>query len=224
MFVALVPDGVEEPPIGRLVVGLLFSILLILGMAAAFFPRTCSRPSHRGVRTEDGPAFKESRGRVSSLLLGLRVVHGHHPPCPSFSGHEFRLGQRSLCVSCTGLFIGGALALPLTLGLFLSDWQLGRPELLVASGLGAVALGLLQYIGFHGEPRLLRFLFNLFFVLGASLTFAGVGTLTRSVGAELLVVSSSIVWLGTRIILSQWRHDRVCSTCGFACDRTTRSV
>lgn len=117
-----------------------------------------------------------------------------------------------------GLLAGATLALAFTLGLFLSDWQLGEPELFLSLGIATVALGLLQYVGLDDEPRLLRFSLNAFFVFGAFLVLASVETLTESLAVDLLVVASSLVWLGARISLSRWRHDRICSACGFRCE------
>jgi len=215
---------VDRLPGQRPITGLIFTAVLLLGMTAALFPQACSGPSHSSARTARLPDHDQGGGggETASSVFGLRVVHGHHPSCGRFSRHEFKVDDRSFCVACTGLFAGAALALACTLGLFLSDWHVGMAEAIVPFGMAAVAFGLLQYLLFEDEPRPLRFSLNLLFVLGAFLILAGVEALTRSLTVNLLAISSSILWLGARVSLSRWRHDRICSECGFSCEKRDR--
>jgi hypothetical protein len=59
----------------------------------------------------------------------------------------------------------------------------------------------------------MRLFTGAFFVAGAFLILLGIEESTRSVSLDLFVVALSILCLATKISLSQWDHERICSRC-----------
>jgi hypothetical protein len=199
-FFPLVPheDFVWRKP----VVGFVFGLICVLGVLAAFFPKQCTNVLNFG------------KGQRQGLHGYFSRVGGHHPRCENFSPHVFRIDDRRFCVACTGLTVGGLLALVGTFLYFFADWRVEQNcVLVVLAGLLGVSLGLFQ---FRAKQHLLRFSLNVFFVLGSFLVLVGIDGLTQSVFTDLFLVALIVFWLFTRISISQWDHERICYACGVA--------
>ena len=179
------------------VVGFVFGLICVSGVLAAFFPKQCT----------DVLDFGKGRGRV---LHGDSEMGGHHPSCENFSPHVFQIGDRRVCVACTGLTIGGVLALVGTFLYFFANWRVGQSNVVVLFGLLGVILGLFQ---FRAKQHLVRFSLNVFFVLGSFLVLIGVDGLTQSVFVDFFLVALIVFWLFTRVLISQWDHERICVAC-----------
>ncbi|MFQ6076823.1 MAG: hypothetical protein ACE5Z5_11960, partial [Candidatus Bathyarchaeia archaeon] len=207
------PPAIQgDLPWRRPAIGSIYALTCILGISAVFFPRRCSRPFHYDVGMN---ARKTRSSQDASIVFGLRIVHGHHPHCEDFSGHEFRVGDKTFCVGCLGFFFGALVSLVGTVLYFFSGWQIGQESVLaVASGISGVALGLLQLPIFKIRG-FLRLFPNAFLVVGTFLLLIGLDTLVRSVVVDLFLLTLSAFWVWTRISLSRWDHMRVCQACGF---------
>jgi hypothetical protein len=157
----------------------------------------------------------------SGVKTGSAVSsEGHHPDCGRFSSHTIQFKGTSYCAACTGLLIGGIMAMSLTVLYFffgLSAELIGFPALLTGQ-LGPV-LGLVQF-KFKGWTRLSA---NVLFVLGSCLMLIGIDQLVRSVFVDVYLIGLILVWIITRVMISQWDHYRICLRCGFSC-RTERKV
>jgi hypothetical protein len=118
------------------------------------------------------------------------------------------------------LFIGGVAAMFVTALHFFFELNLGSlsfPAIVVGQlGLG---IGLLQF-KFAGWIRSAA---NLLFVLGGSLMLIGVDQLVGSVFVDVYVTGLVVLWILTRIMISQWNHLGICIDCGFSCG-TERKV
>ena len=179
---------------GCLLPHLLFILLSPLGVLAALRPDLCLRRRDVG-----------DPSRVS-VLWGLRVIHGHHPPCEGFKGHELRVGEKTLCAGCLGLTLGTGVAL------ILIALHLSAPPpigvLLVSIGLFHPLLG--------GRPPPLRVMLNALLPLGFALSLLSA---CRAGGLlpGLLALGFSLLWVSTRIELSRWEHRAICLRCGGPC-------
>ncbi len=185
--------GCEDCLIPRI----LFTFVALLGIVAALRPDLCL---HR--RVSDDPS------RVSTLL-GLRLIHGYHPLCDGFRGHEIWVGDKTLCAGCLGLVVGILISLAF---IVLGSNPLSAFPL---SGLILVSIGLLHPL-IRGRPPHLRLLLNAILPVGFALTLlsaCGVGGLTLG----LLALGFSLLWMITRVELSRWEHEVVCLNCGEPC-------
>ena len=192
---------------GNLTAWALFSTLCILGATATLFPHTCS---HTTRPPED---LEPSR---YTTIAGIRLVHGHHPTCGSFKGHELELGEKTYCAACTGLLIGAIAALIVaTLGLV---YRMNPPPITGYLGLALVLLGLIYNPFLNITTPILRTLINALFVPGFSLILVAADG-HGNPGLDLLVTALSVYWMYTRIQLSRLSHDEICDGCVEPCEK-----
>jgi hypothetical protein len=191
------------------VVGSIFGSICILGILAAFFPKQCSGVFDFRKGKEGSRSYLNHFASNGTSL----TVRGHHPDCGSFSTHVFRVGNKTFCTACTGLLLGGLLALAGTILYFFSNWHVGQgSSLLILVGILGVGFGLFQF-NFKGIVRLFL---NAFFIFGTFLILINVDELVRSVKVDLFLIALALFWLFTRISLSQWDHRRICRACRVA--------
>lgn len=204
-------------------VGSIFSLICILGIIAAFFPQNCTKAfyggrGHTSYRRRENLGSKEAEPRGGSFIFGLRIVHGHHPICEGLAHHEFRVGSKTFCTACMGLFFGALIALLGAALYFFVDLQIEETGLLLTSiGTIGVLLALMQFVLIDVRQRALRFALNIFFVVGAFLILVGVDAASKSLALDLFVLALCVFWILTRISLSRWSHRRICHTCELSC-------
>ena len=184
------------------------SVLFLIsagGSLAAVSPRTCLA-THRTQMVETSKASDVKMDSVSS--------EGHHPDCGRFSSHTIQFRGNSYCAACTGLLIGGVMAMSVTVLYFflgLNAEAIGFPAVL--AGQFGPALGLMQF-KFKSWIRLSA---NVLFVLGSCLILIGIDKLVHNVLVDVYLTGLILVWILTRVMISQWDHYRICLVCGFSC-------
>jgi len=209
MFMFYAPTVQENLLWRKPVIGLIFGSICVLGVLAVFFPRQCSMIFDFGKEKKSGNlGLKNFASHGTSSTL-----QGHHPDCENFSAHVFRIGNRKFCIACTGLLLGGLLALAGTFLYFFNNWHIEQSSfLLVWAGISGVGFGLFQF----KVRSFVRLFLNTFFVFGAFLILVGIDELARSVTVDLFLIALTLFWLFTRISLSQWDHRRICYACRVA--------
>jgi len=188
-------------------VGSILGLICIFGIFAVLFPRTCSRKI-----SCDG---EQHAPRVNSVDSKRKpTMRGHHPDCERFSAHVFQMGGRSLCAGCTGLFLGGLMALVGTIVYFFCNLNFGQTSILISwIGAAGVVFGLLLLPLFNISRSSIRLFLNAFFAFGSFLILAGIDEIVQSIFVDLFLVVLIVFWLFTRIILSRWNHERICRSC-----------
>lgn len=149
------------------------------------------------------------------MLLGVRIVHGHHPICDGFQGHEFTVSSKTFCASCLGLFIGASAALVTATMRFVFGFTYHPAAAFI--GIGCVVLGLTYAPLLRTDMPILRSIFNVGLVTGFALLLA-VADEVGGLELDLLVIGICVFWMFTRIQLSNWEHDRICRGCGYGCE------
>jgi hypothetical protein len=203
---AFPPTVAEDPAWRKPAIGSIFSSICVLGILAVFSPNKCLNILDIGKknRTAGSDSSKLASHGTSTTL------QGHHPTCGKYAAHIFRIKDKTFCAACAGLLLGGLLALAGAAVYFFADWSVaGHSSLMVLLGVAGVSLGLFQF-KFRSFVRLSV---NTVFVLGALSILVGVDGLVCSLFFDLFVVSLIVFWLFTRISLSQWDHERICSGC-----------
>ena len=192
-------------PAATIYIWSLFSALCILGSSATLFPHICLRSDRRPEELDPS--------RISNLF-GIRVVHGHHPRCGEFQGHELLVNDKTFCAGCIGLLLGASTALILSTLHFFSGFT--YPWATSFVGLGCVVLGLLHIPLLRTSILILRTAFNLALVAGFALLLVGVDEI-GSLELDLIAIGLCVFWMFTRIQLSSWDHERICRGCGYRC-------
>jgi hypothetical protein len=213
LMVAYPPATTQDYFWRKPVVGSTFLLICAWGSLTAVFPRKCSM------------AHETQMGRA---LMGTDVKtafpvssEGHHPDCGGFSAHIIRFGGNRICAACAGLLIGGVIAMIVTSLYFFFGLDAGLISFsaVLIGQLGLVS-GLIQF----KLKSWARSAANVLFVLGSSLMLIGVDQLVGSAFLDTYVVGLVILWILTRVMISQWDHRRICLSCGFSCatDRRVR--
>ena len=185
-------------------VGSIFSIICFLGVFAIFLPNKCL------VTLSIGKKNNKSSDSVRSALHGKsNRLQGHHPTCGNYETHIFRIKDSTFCAACAGLLLGAIIALAGSVAYFFDGFTVTDNSLLVWMGVVGVSFGFFQY----KFRSLIRLLSNTIFVLGALLVLIGIDALLRSLVLDLFVISLIVFWLYSRISLSQWDHEIICSIC-----------
>jgi hypothetical protein len=138
------------------------------------------------------------------------VMKGHHPSCENFAFHTFSIKSKVFCAACSGLFVGGLVTMIGSFFYFLVNWiAVENGILFVIFGTFGVGFGLVQ----HWFKSLIRLSLNFVFVLGSFFILIGIDEIIHSLIIDLFVISLILFWLFTRISLSHWDHERICSNC-----------
>ncbi len=186
-------------------IGLIFSILCVLGILAVFSPNKCGKILERKKKND----FPDSTV-LNMTNESLIVLRGHHPSCGKYFSHVLRIGNRIFCAACAGMMLGGLLALMGALIYFFYEWQIHECRMLIVFlGVIGVILGLFQF----KVKGLFRLLVNFGFVVGALLILIGIDVVVHSLFFDLFVVSLIIFWLSTRVAVSKWDHEIICLSC-----------
>lgn len=204
LFVVYPPTLKDDFAFRNLTVGLAFCAVCILGIFAALFPSSCSA----------FPNFeKRNRGDQSNPTMHETTLRGHHQSCENYSTHILRIGKRKFCATCSGLIVGASIVLIGTSLYFFGSLRIGDPFTLVSVGAFAVIFGFLQ----SALPKLsngsTRFFASTIFVIGCFLMLVSLDEAVKNTSIDLFFVALSILWIMTKIALSQWDHQQTCSQC-----------
>jgi hypothetical protein len=198
------PTVIGDFPWRKTVIGVIFSIFCVLGILAVFSPNQCGKIINLKKKTVGSDSAKLVSHGASTVL------QGHHPTCGRFAAHIFRIKDKTWCAACIGLLIGGLLALAGASVYFFGGWHVAEhSSLMILLGTVGVSFGLFQF----KFKNLIRLFMNAIFVIGTLFILIGVDELVRSLVFDLFVVSLIVFWLFTRISLSQWDHEVICSGC-----------
>lgn len=206
ILLAVYPPKFEDDFVFRnLAVGSAFGAVCVLGILAVLHPDSCS-----------GILNFRKRGRYehSSSRAHGSALDGHHPTCEGYSTHVLRIGGRRFCATCSGLLVGAIVVL-VGIGMyFFGNLRIGEePFIMVSVGGVAVIFGLFHIAVPRFRKGFTRFFASIFFVVGSFLILVSIDAAAKNTSFDLFFVALSILWILTKITLSQWDHHRTCSQC-----------
>lgn len=207
------------------VIGAVFASICVLGSLAALFPNECSTGFNFGPRRLGAKFFLGFKIGSKALKSDPIVLRGHHPLCVPFSSHVFKLNGRVFCATCSGLFLGALVALIGVAGYFFGNWQIGQGAFWLAwVGVLGVTIGLLQSILPVVQRSFVRVFSGAFLAVGSLLILAVVDEMAHNLLLDVFLIFLTLVWLVTRISLSQREHEKICYECGSASCEFAESV
>jgi hypothetical protein len=216
--IALSPPVSQEDFVWRKpLIGSLFASVCVLGILAVFFPNECSKVFDFGKEGKRRSKFLGFKRGVAISKCDSPLLRGHHPTCGQFSSHVFRVGGKVFCATCSGLFLGALLVLVGVASQFLGSWQIGLSAfLLVWVGIIGVILGLLQSLVLTFHRSVVRVFSSAFLAIGSYLILVGIDELANNVFLDVFLIFLTVFWLMTRISLSEWEHEKICSKCNLS--------
>jgi hypothetical protein len=206
VFVVNPPKSQDDFALRKPAVGSALGVVCVLGIFAVLYPDSCA--GILGFKKQDKIVHSYRRSRA----LALR---GHHPTCEPYSTHVIKIGGKRFCATCSGLLVGAIIVL-VGIGLFFFGnlWIGEKPFIPVSAGVAGVMVGLLYPVApprFHNGFT--RFFASVLFVVGAFLILASIEEVAKSLSIDFFFVTLSVLWLATKISLSQWEHQRTCARC-----------
>lgn len=214
VFVVNPPKLADDFAFRKSVAGSAFGAICVLGIIGCLYPHSCSAILDFEKRDRNAPSSSKSHGQA---------FQGHHPTCGPFSSHVLRIGKRRFCATCSGLLFGAIIALFGIGTFFLGNVGMtGELRLLVSVGAVGVTLGLLH-------PTVLRlksfarFFASTLFVVGSFLVLVSIEDSTRNTAIDLFFIALSVLWILTKVSLSKWEHQQICSQCSSqSCTHTNK--
>lgn len=187
-------------------IGAVFVLVCVLGALAVVLPKKCNSL----LSAQEGGSFGFHFSSSST-----RSLRGHHFDCADYVSHTFNIGGRTLCAACSGLLLGAAVSILCSVAFFFFGVELGQFRLaFLTIGMLLVALGFVQF----KFPGVVRLLVNTLFVFGAFQVLLAMDALLENLFIDFYVTSLILLWIMTRILLSQWDHSRICHSCTVDCE------
>ena len=188
----------------NLTIGTMFGLVCILGILAALFPSYCLVI----------PQFwRNSGNHRHQPNMHKENWRAHHPSCENYVTHILSIGNSKFCATCYGLMVGATIAFIFTSLYFFGGLSTGNPSIMVLTGTTGVTLGLLQSALPKFSNSIIRFFASISFVMGTSLMLISIDAATNSFSTDLFFIILSILWILTKINLSQRDHRLTCSNC-----------
>lgn len=205
-FAFVSPEVQEDFALRKPLVGLALSVVCLLGILAVLYPASCMGLISFKNPSDAGHSFHGPR---------TEILRGHHAACRPYSTHVLKLGSRVFCATCSGLLVGAVIVF-VGVGLFFF-WNLRFGEersVLVLAGVAGVAAGLLYAVmPLRFQSGFTRFLAGALLPTGSFLIIVGVEEAAKNLSIDLFFVALSLLWLATKMSLSQWEHRRICGRC-----------
>lgn len=212
VFVVNPPEAQDDYALRKPAVGSALAVVCVLGIFAVLYPASCA--GIIGLKERDKTVHSFHKARV-------KVLRGHHATCESYSTHVIKIGNRVFCASCSGLFVGAVIVLAcIGLFFFLNLRIGGEPFVPVLVGVVGVATALIYPVGpVKFQNGFTRFFVGVLLAVGSFLIVADVEEAAKSLSVDLFFVALSVLWLATKMSLSQWEHRRICARCSLtSCD------
>jgi hypothetical protein len=205
---AVYPPKLEDNFAFRnLTVGSAFAAVCVLGIFAVLYPDSCS-----GILGFE----KRDRNEHSARRVHELALRGHHPTCEGYSSHVLCIGDRRFCATCSGLLVGAIVVL-VGIGMyFFGNLRIGeKPFMLVSVGAVGLVLGLFYPLVPRFCNGFTRFFAGTLLAVGSFLILVSMEEAAANTSIDLFFVALSVLWIFTRVSLSQWEHQRTCSHCSF---------
>jgi len=212
VFVVNPPEAQNDYTLRKPVAGSALAVVCVLGIFAVLYPASCAGIA--GLKERDKTVHSFHKVRV-------KVLRGHHATCEPYSTHVIKIGNNVFCASCSGLLVGAVIVLVCICLFFFLNLRIGeKPFVPVLVGVVGVAAGLLYpVVPVKFQNGFTRFFVGVLLAVGSFLIVAGVEEAAKSLSVDLFFVALSVLWLATKMSLSQWEHKRICARCSLdSCD------
>lgn len=187
-------------------VGSALGVMCVLGIFAVLYPDSCAGIAGLKKQGETVHSFGGARGRV---------LRGHHVDCAPYSTHVIHFGNRVFCATCSGLLVGAVIVLVCIGLVFFGNLLISeKPFVPVAVGVASIIAGLLYpVVPVRFQRGFTRFLAGVLLAVGSFLILVGVEEAAGNFSLDFFFVALSVLWLATKMSLSQWEHRRTCVRC-----------
>lgn len=189
-----------------LVIGAFFTSC-ILGISLAIYPNWWKKNKKN---TKYTPNFKN--------LETKRSFKGHHPDCNNFKNHIILIKNKPRCTGCLGLIIGAIVSILLIILYQIIPLKLSINIYYILFIIGIIILFLVYgEILFLKRNRFLHIILNSLLILSFLIITLSILEITKNSIYAIITLILCILWLNTRIIISNQQHHRICNSCNKEC-------
>jgi hypothetical protein len=192
----------------KIVISILFIICCIYGITIAIYPGW-----FENLIKHKNKNFTNKKSKKTFLKF-----IGHHPDCEKYKNHTLILKSKTYCAGCFGLIIGSTISILLIIYYTLIELNISKILLLsfLITGIFIIVLAFIE-ITLSKRNSIIHIISNIFLVLSFLIITISLFEITRSLTNGILAIIFSILWLDTRIHLSNWQHNIICRSCINSC-------
>ncbi|MBP1945400.1 restriction endonuclease [Methanobacterium petrolearium] len=178
----------------------IFIIICLVGILAATYPSTCKT------------LMKFQEDSEKTTKNSNIQFEGHHPDCGKFTSHTLYIKGNKYCPGCLGLSIGAFITIIGTVIYYFHGFPPSYGEISFWMGLCMVFLTLFLIV-FFSLGKTFKFILNMALVMGSFLILVGVDIVTANWVIELYFLVLIMLWILTRMMISESSHKRICKDC-----------
>jgi hypothetical protein len=190
----------------KVIVGTVFILSCIIGISMAVKPNWIHR-------------LGKNQNSTNNKSLTNQIKHqGHHPVCKEFKEHIIKIGNNVYCAGCTGLAAGSVIAIILMCIYIIISFESNDEltQLFLSFGFTILSLILLQNMP-GPKSASTRVITNIGLPIGFYFIVIGTLEYTGESIPGLIAVVISVLFVDTRIQVSNWRHKKICRICDRTC-------
>lgn len=200
-------DDIKTIDHDRILVVWLFVIISIFGISIAIRPRWYKKFT----KTHNQ---KINNQNIKQTLIERK---GHHPDCEQFNSHILTLKNKTYCTGCLGLAIGLTLAIFLAIGyiILVNEYQVTF-YLLIFIGIFLIILTYFEIFIPNRKP-IVHIVLNACLMIGFLLIIISMLEISSNILYSIISIIFSLLFLDTRIQLSNYNHKLICLKCNEKC-------
>jgi len=148
----------------------------------------------------------------------IRARKGHHPDCEHFFYHTIKTQKKIFCAGCFGLSLGSIISISIMVLYTITEINMPSTLFYPFLYLGIIIIDLIFIETFLSiKNTTVHVISNVFLVISFLLVCISILEITGNPLYVAISILFSILWLDTRIHLSNWRHTLICTNCGENC-------
>ncbi len=193
----------------KLFIGGLFIGSCLFGISIAQYPGWYKRLIHQQKHNFNNQQINKTTRRRKE---------GHHPDCETFRYHTIRTQKKIFCAGCFGLSLGSILSISVMILYIIIENNMSSTLFYLFLYLGIIIIDLIFIETFLSiKNATVHVVSNVFLVISFLLICISILEITGNPLYVAISILFSILWLDTRIHLSNWRHTLICNNCDENC-------
>ena len=192
----------------KLFIGGLFIGSCLFGISIAQYPGWYKRFIHQ----------KKHNFNNQQINKTTRRRKGHHPDCEQFFYHTIKTQKKIFCAGCFGLFLGAIISISVMFLYIIIENNMSSTLFYLFLYIGIIIIDLIFIETFLSiKNTTVHVISNVLLVVSFLLICISILEITGNTLYVAISILFSILWLDTRIHLSNWRHTLICKNCSETC-------
>ena len=192
----------------KLFIGGLFIGSCLFGISIAQYPGWYKRFIY----------WKKQSLNKQNVNKTTRRRKGHHPDCEQFFYHTIKTQKKIFCAGCFGLSLGSIISISVMIFYIIINNNISSSIFYLFLYLGIISIDLIFIETFLSiKNTTVHVISNVLLVVSFLLICISILEITGNPLYVAISILFSILWLDTRIHISNWRHALICKNCAENC-------